>query len=88
MGNGTLDLQNVLAYGKADDEHLGPDGEYERGQILCEWGKEFGVEGFVREEATFELTLYLFVFYSSHSKISSCFSATFRMGFSFWMPWI
>ena len=68
-GNGTLDLQNVLAYGKADDKHLGPDGEYESGQILCEWGKEFGVEGFVREEATFEVTLYLFVFYSSRSKI-------------------
>ena len=50
-------MQNLLAFGKADG---GPrDGgfeDYERGMLLCEWGKQFGIEGFVREEATFEVT--------------------------------
>lgn len=30
-----------------------PDGE--RGRLLCEWGKQYGIQGFVREEATFEV---------------------------------
>ena len=58
--DGTLDLQNILVYGKADS---GPpdigSGAFERGKLLCEWGKQFGIEGFVREEATFEVTFDL-----------------------------
>ncbi|KII87871.1 hypothetical protein PLICRDRAFT_699365 [Plicaturopsis crispa FD-325 SS-3] len=51
---GTLDLQDVIAYG---DANKGPGGWLDIGRAkgLCEWAKQYGIEGFVREEATFEL---------------------------------
>ena len=68
MPYGTLDLQNLLAYGEADNgrQGRGPNGEYDRGQILCEWGRKFGIEGFVREEATFEV-IHLSIHLSARS---------------------
>lgn len=59
-----------------------------RGKLLCEWGKQFGIEGFVREEATFEVdafclimteNIYLFI-------IFSCFGAISQMEFTWWSP--
>ena len=65
---GMLDLQNVLVYGKADGAE--PFEDFERGKLLCEWGKRFGIEGFVREEATFELYVSLVLPYIVTDKIS------------------
>lgn len=63
---GTLDLQDILAFGRPE----GPPPErglddHQRASRLCEWGKQFGIEGFVREEATFEVFL---AFYFSKPK--------------------
>ncbi|KZP14883.1 hypothetical protein FIBSPDRAFT_1048534 [Athelia psychrophila] len=51
--DGTQDMQDML---------IGLDNTYdlraadsERGRLLCEWGKQYDIQGFVREEATFEL---------------------------------
>jgi hypothetical protein len=54
---GTLDSQDILLYGEVEDWRH-PHDDYDRGVSLCEWGKEFGIEGFVREEATFEVRCY------------------------------
>ncbi|KII87870.1 hypothetical protein PLICRDRAFT_42393 [Plicaturopsis crispa FD-325 SS-3] len=52
--DGTQDVQDVLAYG---DANKGPGGmaDYARAKILCAWAKEHSIDGFVREEATFEV---------------------------------
>jgi hypothetical protein len=54
---GTLHSQDILLYGEVEDWRH-PHDDYDRGVSLCEWGKEFGIEGFVREEATFEVRSY------------------------------
>jgi hypothetical protein len=54
---GTLDSQDILLYGEVGDWRH-PHDDYDRGASLCEWGREFGIEGFVREEATFEVRCY------------------------------
>lgn len=76
---GTLDLQNLLIYGKVDDEHQFND--LERGQLLCEWGKQFGIEGFVREEATFEVIVLNELIVQPAEVNVSCCGATSRMAF-------
>ncbi|KAF7965035.1 hypothetical protein HWV62_853, partial [Athelia sp. TMB] len=56
QSGGALELQDMLIGldSKAQEKIRGnPDGE--RGRLLCEWGKQYGIQGFVREEATFEL---------------------------------
>lgn len=59
---GSLDLQKLIAFGIENDPednqpyHRPP--RFEDGRIaegLCEWGQTHGIQGFVREEATFEL---------------------------------
>lgn len=53
---GTFDSQDILIHGKVNQggdrwgpgAPRGPGGEYQRALGLCEWGKQFGVEGFVR----------------------------------------
>ncbi|KAJ7243821.1 hypothetical protein B0H12DRAFT_1130158 [Mycena haematopus] len=52
---GTLDMQDLLIWGEVDpkrwlDERKRIDG-------LCAWGKEFGVDGFLRMEMDFEIML-------------------------------
>jgi hypothetical protein len=58
MDRGNLDLQDVLVFGKAGhgkaEDHDGYD-DLKRAELLCEWGKKLGIDGFVRQEATFEL---------------------------------
>lgn len=59
MTEGTLDSQNILAWGNAEGrKDGGMFGDLERGRLLCEWAKKFGIEGFTREEATFEVIPY------------------------------
>ncbi|KAL8281199.1 hypothetical protein RQP46_006557 [Phenoliferia psychrophenolica] len=49
---GPVDVQEVIAFGKARTT----DGfnDWERFEALCKWAKEFDLDGFVREEGTFE----------------------------------
>ncbi|KAJ6594744.1 hypothetical protein B0H19DRAFT_1284387 [Mycena capillaripes] len=47
MDNGPLDLQDLLVWGKVDPTRR--DDERARIQGLCAWGKEFGIDGYVRE---------------------------------------
>ncbi|KAF7968383.1 hypothetical protein HWV62_30881 [Athelia sp. TMB] len=51
QSGGVLELQDVLI--GLDSKAPNPD--YERARMLCEWGKQYGIQGFVREQATFEL---------------------------------
>lgn len=68
QGGGVLDLQNVIIYGEArGGEQSGAYGDIERGKMLCAWGKEYGIEGFVREEATYEVGL------ADTSRPASCY---------------
>ena len=46
MPNGTLDTQDLVAWGKFGTGYQNE--ETQRIQDLCKWGKNFGVDGFVR----------------------------------------
>jgi hypothetical protein len=60
--DGTFDMQDVLLYGKADGwPNQGVYDDLERAILLCEWGTQFGIEGFVREEAGFEVIFNEFI---------------------------
>ncbi|KAF7972389.1 hypothetical protein HWV62_18028 [Athelia sp. TMB] len=53
---GAQDLQDmVVGLDSKAQEKIRGNLDYERGRLLCEWGKQYGIQGFVREEATFEL---------------------------------
>ena len=41
---GSMDTQDLIAWGRPGDHN----DEYRRSQDLCQWGKKFGVDGFVR----------------------------------------
>ncbi|KAF7968255.1 hypothetical protein HWV62_31555 [Athelia sp. TMB] len=63
QGGGVLDLQNVIVYGEAHGgERNEWYGDIERGKLLCEWGIQYGIEGFVREEATYEVGSFIEAF--------------------------
>ncbi|KAI5988720.1 hypothetical protein EDD15DRAFT_2172097 [Pisolithus albus] len=52
---GSMDTQDIIAWGA-----VRPDWAYEEGdriKALCEWGREYGVDGFVRMEMDFEVML-------------------------------
>ncbi|KAJ6620376.1 hypothetical protein B0H10DRAFT_2022650 [Mycena sp. CBHHK59/15] len=55
MQDGTLDMQDLLLWGKVSPERWLD--ERERIDGLCSWGREFGIDGFVRMEMDFELML-------------------------------
>lgn len=48
MDTGSMDTQDLLAWGKVENNTM----LYERRRImdLCEWGKDLGVDGYVRME--------------------------------------
>lgn len=46
MKTGTIDTQEILLHGEIREG--GWIDEYNRLEELCEWGKEFGLQGFVR----------------------------------------
>ena len=48
MKDGTLDSQDVVLWGRPQpDKNFS---EIERIEALCDWGKQFGLDGFVRME--------------------------------------
>jgi hypothetical protein len=48
MDDGPLDTQDIVARGKPQSDK--PTSERERIVLLCDWGKPFGLDGFVRME--------------------------------------
>ncbi|KAJ7452645.1 hypothetical protein FB451DRAFT_1145257 [Mycena latifolia] len=55
MKDGTLDSQDLVVWGKVDPTRwLDEPG---RIRDLCAWGKEFGIDGYVRMEMDFEIML-------------------------------
>ncbi|KAI6033291.1 hypothetical protein EDC04DRAFT_2212710 [Pisolithus marmoratus] len=52
---GTMDTQDILAWGDVKPDLAFE--EWDRIEALCEWGKEYGVDGFVRMEMDFEIML-------------------------------
>ncbi|KAI9744829.1 MAG: hypothetical protein M1818_001754 [Claussenomyces sp. TS43310] len=64
---GTLDTQDLVLLGLG----LSPHADYQRAHLLCELGKTWDIEGFVRMEAGFELILCNFsdgLDFVSHNK--------------------
>ncbi|THU84212.1 hypothetical protein K435DRAFT_843773 [Dendrothele bispora CBS 962.96] len=55
MVDGSMDTQDVVAWGKVMPEKF--PSEFERIRALCNWGKKFGIDGFVRMEMDFEIML-------------------------------
>ncbi|KAJ7785174.1 hypothetical protein DFH07DRAFT_4456 [Mycena maculata] len=55
MQSGTLDVQDLLLWGKVSPERW--LNERERINGLCEWGKDMGIDGYVRMEMDFEIML-------------------------------
>ncbi|KAF8262825.1 hypothetical protein EI94DRAFT_1742479 [Lactarius quietus] len=55
MKDGPLDSQDVILWGRPQSDKLFP--ETERIEALCEWGRPFGLDGFVRMEFHFEVML-------------------------------
>jgi len=43
---GTMDLQDIIAWGKPQPDS--PKDETNRIRALCRWGNEFGIDGFAR----------------------------------------
>ena len=43
---GSLDTQDLLAWGESSPEHRSDEGQ--RAERLCGWGMNFGIDGFVR----------------------------------------
>jgi hypothetical protein len=64
---GSRDLQNLIAFGL--------DGEQNDDNIiaesLCKWGLSRGLDGFVREEANFEVIWVSVVLFSPHPDLPS-----------------
>jgi hypothetical protein len=57
MYDGPMDTQDIVAWGKPQPDKL--RSERERIKILCDWGREFGLDGFIRME--FHLCVYAVV---------------------------
>ncbi|KXN87592.1 hypothetical protein AN958_08433 [Leucoagaricus sp. SymC.cos] len=55
MDGGTMDTQDVVAWGRVRPECV--MGEFFRIRDLCEWGKKYELDGFVRMEMNFEIML-------------------------------
>ncbi|KAJ6571101.1 hypothetical protein B0H19DRAFT_937538 [Mycena capillaripes] len=54
-GDGTLDAQDLLIWGKVDPARWRDD--WARLHDLCTWGRKFGLDGYVRMEMDFEVML-------------------------------
>ncbi|KAJ7081125.1 hypothetical protein B0H15DRAFT_855118 [Mycena belliarum] len=52
---GTLDAQDLLVWGEVDPDRWLE--ERARINAMCDWGREFGIEGYVRMEMDFEVML-------------------------------
>ncbi|KAG1779206.1 hypothetical protein EV702DRAFT_1091068 [Suillus placidus] len=54
-GEGMMDTQDIIVWGAVQPERVFD--EKSRIRDLCEWGKEFGIDGFARMEMDFEVML-------------------------------
>lgn len=54
---GTLDTQDYVMNNDSEEATSAPWGDYQRAQVMCALGKEYGIEGIIRMEAGFELIL-------------------------------
>ncbi|KAH9916336.1 uncharacterized protein B0H18DRAFT_1038662 [Fomitopsis serialis] len=52
---GVVDTQDLLFFGELKHKHQGWWGELERIKDGCAWGKQYGVDGFIRMEFDFEI---------------------------------
>jgi hypothetical protein len=50
LPDGTMDLQDIIAWGEPRTDRFRDD--WDRIKDLCGWGKEFGIDGFVRSDMT------------------------------------
>jgi hypothetical protein len=48
MPNGSMDTQDIVSWGKIKPEWFFH--EFERIKDICNWGKDLGIDGFVRME--------------------------------------
>ncbi|KAG1779228.1 hypothetical protein EV702DRAFT_127389 [Suillus placidus] len=55
LSDGTMDMQDIVVWGEPRPERCFD--ERDRIDNLCTWGKEFGIDGFVRMEMDFEVML-------------------------------
>ncbi|KAG1821194.1 uncharacterized protein BJ212DRAFT_1338201 [Suillus subaureus] len=55
LSGGTMDMQDTIVWGEPRPERFFD--ERDRINGLCTWGKEFGIDGFVRMEMDFEVML-------------------------------
>ncbi|KAG1750211.1 hypothetical protein EDB19DRAFT_97419 [Suillus lakei] len=55
LSEGTMDMQDIIVWGEPRPERYFD--ERDRIDDLCTWGKEFGIDGFVRMEMDFEIML-------------------------------
>ncbi|KAG2367003.1 hypothetical protein BDR07DRAFT_1273104 [Suillus spraguei] len=55
VSEGTMDTQDTIAWGEVQPERAFD--EISRIKDLCQWGKEFGIDGFARMEMDFEVML-------------------------------
>ncbi|KAF8262527.1 hypothetical protein EI94DRAFT_1688035 [Lactarius quietus] len=55
MKDGPLDSQDVIVWGRPQPDKS--DSEWEHIKALCDWGKPFGLDGFVRMELHFEVMM-------------------------------
>jgi hypothetical protein len=55
LSEGTMDMQDIVIWGEPRPERFFD--ERDRIDGLCAWGKEFGIDGFVRMEMDFEVML-------------------------------
>jgi hypothetical protein len=47
---GALDIQDLIAWSQVEDEKERVWDEWTRLNLLCAWGQEFAIDGFVRME--------------------------------------
>ncbi|KAG9016087.1 hypothetical protein FRB93_011561 [Tulasnella sp. JGI-2019a] len=55
MPTGTIDTQEILSHGELRDGEWSR--EWARIKEMCEWGKQFGLDGFLRMEFDFEIEI-------------------------------
>lgn len=58
LSTGSMDTQNLLAWGNIGTTPMGD--EWRRIIDLCEWGKDLGIDGYVRMEMSLSVTPFAF----------------------------
>jgi hypothetical protein len=63
MNSGTVDTQDILTRGSLLDARA-PWDEYGRAHDLCEWGKQYHIDGYLRSVISFA---FYFIHFAEHS---------------------